>query len=284
MKGMETPSSEIQTSISINTDIYVFLNTLKSYAKLFNSNNIYVAWDKRISRDGPNFRKIQCDGYKSTRSESNKEVYDCEQYLALFLKALNIKCIYPYTLEADDVIAYLSHTLPKPITIVSADNDLLQLVTSEVSVYLPTKKVLVTPNNFKQITDVDLNHFLRYKAILGDASDNIKGLAGFGKVKSKKLAENFEEASQSLTIDQLSIINDNMRLMDLSVGYKLEGSDEVNAYNRQLAELSDNTLNLPAFQDLCETYNLNSFSDNLNEWERIFKPSKLLSILEKFAE
>jgi len=128
--------------------------------------------------------------------------------------------MFPRILEADDVLAWLCFNLVGNCVIVTMDMDFLQLVSEKVIVFLAGKKKIVTLNNFEEIIGVSKNIFLYYKAIIGDKSDNIRGVYGYGKVKAKKLALDYVENKDSLNTDFQKIINCNLRLMDLSWGIR----------------------------------------------------------------
>ncbi len=108
--------------------------------------------------------------------------------------------------EADDVIAFLSKELTSnkanKAYIVSADNDFLQLVEENISVYRPIEKEFFTPKLVKEKYGVHPNNFILYKTLMGDASDKVGGVKGLGKTKFPKL---FPEVlgSEELTLDHI---------------------------------------------------------------------------------
>ena len=114
-----------------------------------------------------------------------------------YLKTLPVKVITLGKVEADDVIAYLSDTLPVKdddrVFIVSSDKDYLQLVTEKVIVYRPIEKEFFTESTVRDKFGLDPHNFLLYKTLLGDASDALPGIKGLGE---KKLFKLFPELSQ----------------------------------------------------------------------------------------
>lgn len=114
-----------------------------------------------------------------------------------YLKTLPVKVITLGKVEADDVIAYLSDTLPVKdddrVFIVSSDKDYLQLVTEKVIVYRPIEKEFFTEATVRDKFGLDPHNFLLYKTLLGDASDALPGIKGLGE---KKLFKLFPELSQ----------------------------------------------------------------------------------------
>ena len=101
----------------------MFLRAVKSYCDKFNPDQVYAAWDKKLSYPSTNFRKSSSSGaYKSNRDgEIAKEAHKNDQLIKSLLDSLGIKSIYPNVMEADDVIAYLCHKLPGKKFIVTVD-------------------------------------------------------------------------------------------------------------------------------------------------------------------
>lgn len=96
-----------------------------------------------------------------------------------YLKCLPVKVISIDRTEADDVIAYLSDKFSKSF-IVSSDNDFFQLVNENISVYRPQEKVLYYPQSVKEKYGVEAANYLVYKTLVGDSSDQIKGIQDLG--------------------------------------------------------------------------------------------------------
>jgi 5'-3' exonuclease len=91
-------------------------------------------------------------------------------------------------IEADDAIAYIAHKLlDKEVTIMSADQDFLQLVNDRITVWSPTKKKFYTPRMVEADYGVPAHNFLMYKTLMGDKSDNIPGVKGLGPKKLPKI-------------------------------------------------------------------------------------------------
>jgi DNA polymerase-1 len=268
-----------------NSDLSIFLTTLKSYVKKFGAGTIYVAWDKRLNYGETNFRQELMEGdYKAQRDNTKHQgVYDCIDIAIPMLESLGVKNMYPYNLEGDDVVAWLAHNLDGPNMIVTADNDMFQLVDSDNHLYYLTTKKVINPETFEKHVGVSRDAFLYYKSILGDKSDNIIGLDGFGKIKSKKLAENWDQGSKDLSADQMVIISKNLELIDLSHGYK-QYEEEVNSYKDQLNNTNDCEFNMDRFKDYCEEYQLHQVLKSLGDFEDSFQGSRMSLLFNSYFD
>ena len=252
----------------------MFLRAVKSYVDKFKPDQIYAAWDKKLSYPSTNFRKNTSNGaYKSNRdSEVAKEAHRNDELIKDLLNCLGIKSMYPNVMEADDVIAYLCHKLPGKKFVVTVDKDLYQLINDSTFVFNPIQKVTVTPDNFMTYTKgVGLDHFLDYKALVGDNSDNIKGLYKVGHKRALNLIEKFKDQSidQVLNEQQYEIYKKNIQIMDLSLGYRHYPEEEP-IYSNQMGEGMPEK-DLDTFFDQCVKNKYGSILKNKDKWISTFK-------------
>lgn len=264
------------TSTGKNTGvIYSGVRMLKSYADQFGAKNIYFAWDKRLVSDQPqiNYRQRILQGsYKDTptRQGDHTQIYEQEDLFRSVLTSLGVKHLHPRSLEADDVIAWLSQKIPGRIVVISNDGDLLQLVNDRVIVFNPIKKITIDPLNFKVIVGVDLKNYLDYRAISGDNSDNIKGVKGYGPKKAQKFVAHKDEAIKALTFDELQIFDRNLKLMDLTHGFQ-EHPDEIPTYEEQFNIMQNVKPNLKQFHQYCLELEFNTILKRFNEYVLAFE-------------
>ena len=194
-------------------------------------------------------------------------------------EALGIRSIYPGCLEADDVISWLSKNIEGRKVIVSVDNDFAQLVSADTSFYNPIKKVLIDESNFVEHFKVTPKEFVYYKAIVGDTSDNISGLEGFGKVKGVKLAKAFAANDTNLINPYIEKVNENLKLVDLSYGIN-NNAEEVMLYKQQLTTLDTYKPNFDTFKTICEELEFNTFLNEIPKWKSTFGKSMNDSIVD----
>jgi DNA polymerase-1 len=93
--------------------------------------------------------------------------------------------------EADDYIATLARTSRMPVTIVSRDKDLKQLLDHRVSLVDPKDGSLATPETFAREFGFSPAAFPDYQALTGDSVDNIPGVPGVGPKSARRLIETF---------------------------------------------------------------------------------------------
>lgn len=164
-------------------------NLLISYVEKFTPEQVYLVGEGRNSRDR---RRQLFPEYKAHRTNklpiSKESFYSQVDYFKELAYNLGVHCVEVDMFEADDVIAVLSrHYANYRKVIISTDGDLLQLIGENTHVYNPTKEELITLANFKDITEVNFEDYVSYKAMIGDKSDGIKGIEGIGKVTAKEI-------------------------------------------------------------------------------------------------
>lgn len=247
-----------------------FLLSIRKYIEKFNPEKILCTWDKKL-QETDNFRKLQNEEYKGNRTH-NEEIYKTTEVLDKLMSSVGIKVMYPLHLEADDIMHYISVHNNENI-IVTTDKDLLQLVNEHTSVYNPIKKIIYNNNNFKNIVGNTPKEFLMIKAIVGDSSDNIKGLPGYGVKKAIKLIQN----PTLITEEQLKIIENNINLMDLSRGWQVNEPGEKYIYREQF-KLPWPVPNKETFENLCIENKLNYFLKNKSKISIFFNKTNTTPI------
>jgi len=128
----------------------------------------------------------------STREEENESISNQLGRLIQYMQLLPLTLLSVDGLEADDKIAYLAEKYSKieeckQVTIMSADQDFLQLTNNKIQVYSPTKKKTYGVDDVIKEYSIHPNNFLIMKMLMGDASDNLPGINGLGPKKLEKL-------------------------------------------------------------------------------------------------
>ncbi len=158
--------------------------------------HVFVAFDVHQ----PTFRHQMYSEYKGTRKEMPKELRQQVTLLKDVLHAMQVATVEHAGYEADDIIGTLSHTAASEgyqVTIVSGDRDLLQLATDSILVRIPKTKSggTVIENYYakdvKEAYQVTPKEFIDLKGLMGDASDNIKGVPGIGEKTATKIITEF---------------------------------------------------------------------------------------------
>ncbi len=176
--------------------IYGFLNILERMEKEEQPEAVSVAFDLH----GPTFRHLKYDGYKATRHGMPEELAQQMPVMKDVLRAMNIPIYECQGWEADDVIGTVGKICSRQdweCVIVTGDRDSLQLIDENVHVKLviskagQTNATLYTQEVFQQEYGFEPKKLIDLKALMGDSSDNIPGVAGVGPKTAKELLGKF---------------------------------------------------------------------------------------------
>lgn len=261
-----------------NYSVYVFLNILKSYVRLFDPSEIIVCWDYR-SDHSDNERREILEEYKAQRPDQF-QVYQYMPYINKLLSALGIKQMTPKHFEADDIMWWLcAKKYPNQCILVSTDTDMYQLIVPELSsniIYNPKRKMQINNVFLKQKYDVeDGLGFIIKKALKGDIADNISGIKYIRQTKIQNvidcLGSDFDieslRRSGILEPDEMTIFERNIKLMKLDE--ILNHEEEIKWYEENIEK--EVTANKDEFKTLIKKLELWNIYKKVSEWFSAFQ-------------
>ena len=176
--------------------IYGFLNILDKLEKEEQPDAVCVSFDLH----GPTFRHLKYDGYKATRHGMPEELRMQMPVMKDVLRAMNIPIYECQGWEADDVIGTVGRICSGngwECVIATGDRDSLQLIDENVHVKLVISKpgqttaTLYTEEKFREEYGFEPKKMIDLKALMGDSSDNIPGVAGVGPKTATELLLKF---------------------------------------------------------------------------------------------
>ena len=170
-----------------------FISFVLKQVKFYNASKVCVVFDSDCSEE----RKEEYCEYKSNRFtdwdslEKDEVPFFEEEKIKKCLDFLEIKYVDSLNMEADDLIASITSLFARDnkVIISSFDSDFFQLIDDNVSVlrYRGKASVVFDKNTFIEKMGFSPEKYLFYKSLVGDNSDNIKGVKGIGKVRASKI-------------------------------------------------------------------------------------------------
>jgi DNA polymerase-1 len=189
---------QLKTSKGLYTGaIYGFMTILLRLIKEQQPTHIAAAFDLK----GPTFRNQMYAQYKANRKPMDEELRVQVEPLKQLISALGIKIVCLEGYEGDDILGTLAKRFEADTSIVTGDKDSFQLVS-------PTTKVIWTKRGVSDIEIYDLQKlkeegftpqsYIDFKAMRGDPSDNIPGIAGVGEKTAKQLLDTYGSLDEVL--------------------------------------------------------------------------------------
>ncbi|WP_338971590.1 DNA polymerase I [Spiroplasma endosymbiont of Panorpa germanica] len=262
----------LRTKTGIPTNaVYSFVNMLSS---LLNDNNYFdviVAFDKGKKT----FRHDKMPDYKAGRSKTPDELVSQFPIVREFLKEANISYFEIENIEADDIIGSIALKLFEEdskfeIEILTSDKDMFQLINERTKILVPKtgvsdllvfgeeellEKWFVKPS---QVPDL--------KGIMGDPSDNIKGVAGIGEKGAINLLQKYHS---------LEGVYENIDRITGATQKKLIDSKEMALLSKEIATIKKD-VEIESFVCQQVALNIESIINFLNKYE-MFSLVKRLS-------
>ena len=174
--------------------VHGFFRSLMALRREFKAESIAVAMDPA----GPTFRHESYPEYKANRDPAPEDLHAQVPIIRDILKLMGIPVFLVNRYEADDVMGSVAEICRKQgrlCRLVSADKDLMQLVDDNIHLIRPEKG-----GGFRDMGPADVladkgvrpDQIIDYLALIGDASDNIPGVAGIGPKTASALLSEWE--------------------------------------------------------------------------------------------
>jgi len=176
--------------------IYGFLMIYLSLLEQSGADGVAVAFDVKA----PTFRHAMYDQYKAGRRGMPEELAQQLPVLKELLVAMGLCVVEAPGFEADDILGTLAARCVaegQECVLATGDRDSLQLVRDDVQVWLAATKAgrpetrKYTPEAVLEEYGVPPAQLIEVKALMGDSSDNIPGVAGVGQKTAQALVAGF---------------------------------------------------------------------------------------------
>ena len=230
-----------------------------------------------FDRPEPTFRKKEYPEYKAQRPPAADELISQIIEARHLFEAFGIKTFEKPGFEADDLIATLAeHFKNGPelqVVILTGDRDTLQLIEGDKVVVRTFNKGVSDTTIYDEKAVIEKYGFapslmVDYKALVGDPSDNIKGVSGIGPKTATEL------------IKKLGSIEDIFKAVsnDPKLATRLGGKEHEAEFSKKLVILVRNVpLGLSGIAEL-------SVSDKTSAVEEYFKKRGFATLLKRFEK
>ena len=265
------------TSYGLDTSaLYGFINQILKIIKKENPDYLVCAFDSK----GKNFRHKMYDLYKANRPEMPTELQNQLPHLWDALDALQIPVVKKKGVEADDIIGTLVTDAEKNgliSFIVSGDKDFMQLINDKVFLYAPGNRkspnpIIYDSKKVQERWGVPPKKIIDLLGLMGDASDNVPGVAGIGEKTAVKLI--MEYGSLEGAIDNLENVKNKRARNGLKEGIenaklskKLVTILKDVRLKRNIKDFKKNNIDLAACKKKFGELEFYAILKQLNNWE-----------------
>ncbi len=221
------------TSKGRNTNAqFGFTNTLAELINNQKPTHIAVCFDTHA----PTERHTNFADYKANRQETPEDILSAVPDIKRIIKGFNIPCIELDGYEADDIIGALAKQAEKAgyeVYMVTPDKDYGQLVSEKIKIYKPGYQggsvEIMGPKEVCDKWGIDrVDQVIDILGLMGDAVDNIPGIAGVGEKTAAKLLKEYDN------IENILANADNIKG---SLGEKIRNGKENAILSKQLATI-----------------------------------------------
>ncbi len=187
-----------------------------------------------LDTEEPTFRDELFDQYKANRKAPPDEIVAQFPYIGRLVEALGIRIVAKPGFEADDLIGTLTRRAVgegMPVTIVSSDKDLMQLIGDKVEMLDEMKGVRIGPKEVVEKFGVGPEGVVELLSLAGDASDNVPGVSGVGPKTASKLIAQYGSVEEVLK---------HVREIGGALGERLKRGADSAALSRKLVTVDTN--------------------------------------------
>ncbi len=192
--------------------VYGMITIISRHIETLKPDYCIVAFDLKT----PTFRHKMYDGYKANRTGMPEELAVQLPYAKRCMASLGFTVMTKEGYEADDILGTASRIAARNgihAYVLTGDRDSLQLIGDNVSVLLVKTKETIEFNRevFFENYGVQPEQFVDVKALMGDSSDNIPGVAGIGEKTALKLISEFGSVDGLYENYQASKLSDGVK-------------------------------------------------------------------------
>ena len=185
------PTDLVTASGQVTNAVYGFVRALLDLLRSSGpGSQVAVAFDA----PGRTFRAEEYEEYKAQRPPMPADLPQELGIIKQLVDLLGVTRLERRGTEADDLLATLARravAAGRRVEIVTSDRDTLQLVSEHVTVRSPDARDPVGPAEVLEKYGVRPDQWVDYRALTGDASDNIPGVPGIGPVAARTLLERY---------------------------------------------------------------------------------------------
>lgn len=279
--------------------LYGFLRILRGHISKYSFATPIVLWDglswrKQVFNEYKENRQRETTKHEIKKQESNRAYHKQRPYIEKSLSFLGVTQVKAQNMEADDLAAILTNLYVSQgakVTLLTEDQDWLQMIGDNVAVERPRTKDRITKINFEEITGCKTPAaFVQKKALMGDGGDNIPGIGGVGEKRALEFIDTYGTFSNFLnmvTFEKLDVsklpkwqrdlVEDEAKTIAFDFNVRLV---DLNTKSRPKPEnliVFKGEPSIENFGRFCEALLFKSITDHIASWTSVFPVAHLVA-------
>ncbi len=186
----------LTTSQGVPTNaVFGFIKLLNKIKKEKNPDYIAVCFDYPAK----NFRHTLSPIYKANRKEIDEDLKKQMPIAREAVKAMQLCSLEKEGFEADDIIATVAKKAEAQnikVVIVTGDKDMFQMVDENINIWNESKNIMYDRQKVYEKYGIYPENIVDMLALMGDTSDNVKGVPGIGEKTAVKLIQTYGNVEQ----------------------------------------------------------------------------------------
>ena len=247
--------------------VYGFCNMLFKLAQDRPGEQMIVVFDK----GSHSFRNEMYAEYKANRDETPEDLVPQFPLVREAATAFGVPVVELEGYEADDIIATYAKQAAadgRPVTVVSSDKDLMQLVGNGIEMFDPMKAKEIDRDEVIAKFGVGPEKVRDVLALAGDTSDNVPGVPGIGVKTAALLLDEFGDLEHLLagaaTIKQKKRRENLIEFADLArISQKLVTLCEETPVPQHLNEIDTVDVDYAKLLEFARNYSFNTLTKRL---------------------
>lgn len=255
--------------------LYGYLASLLRALEELPHDHVVVAWD----RSEPTFRAEIDPEYKANREDLDEDLRMQFPWLREATDLLGIRSIDMPRFEADDILATLAvkgAAMGWEVEVYTSDKDLAQIVGPHVWQIPPPKQgdsmVKLGPAEIEEKYGLPPGRMAEWQALVGDSTDNIKGMPGVGPKRATTLLQKYPSLDEVLERgpqEEKGKLAENLGNFKEQVALALQlvtmRTDlELGSYE----EFGQVDPDFPGLASFCQDHSLNTLARRFDAWRK----------------
>ncbi len=189
----------------------------RNIIKKFDPEKVVIAWDEGKSEERirlyPDYKANRINRDPQMKKDISRQMLECRKLFG----QLPIRQVWVEGVEADDIIGVLCDKLKGKKIVLTNDQDMIQLVNKDVSLWLPKQEKLLTAKTVEGFLGFPVRDYVLWKSMVGDSSDNIKGIKGIGPKRATEIILKAPKMKKKpkVSAEEMAILDRNAHLITI---------------------------------------------------------------------